>query len=563
MKYFDMVRRKVAYSPFFVAFGLNLAFLLVCLAVCGLHRGSLDDYFMSAIITGAYGGEFDPHTLFVNGAYAYFLKPFYALCSTLNWYFYFELFSAFASFTVFVYFMLRQVGGKLGLVLSAFLLACLAPDFYLQAAFTQCAAASTAAAILLFYFGNGERRKAWIVLGGLFFIAGIVFRKEGFLLGIPFLAAILALNFFEMRKIMKTTIAVFVICICAYQALQRFNNSLFEDREYSYYREYQWSRAIFGDGDNYDVDAAYDELEERQMQGRDFWMLRSWIFYDTEVFSLDSLKQIAGVIQRNRYEVNLAKMPAALFLVVSKSFFKANAWCWIVICFIFFFFISKRANWYAWGSLTLLCLCMSYLLYVNRVVYHVESGIWLYAIVCAIPMMRKEDFENNQYVGKLPFLMGLLALGSLVLALSNQNDIQNNRMFFGTPQISKEWNEFNQYVQNRPDDVFLLYFNDYKYLATYRDTPYKAVAPGSWGNIIPLGYWNMNLPGMQKEMKIRGMQNPIRDIVRDNVYVLETDTLHRFNRFYRVHYHDSVSIQTVKEFGNLRLVKYRREEVEP
>ena len=559
MKIFDQIKQRLASSPFIAALCLNLAFLLVCLGVCGLHMGSLDDYFMSVVITGAYGGEFDPHTLFVNGAYAYFLKPFYGICASLNWYFVFELLSAFSAFTVFVYFMLRQVGGKLGVALSAFLLACLTPDFYLQAAFTQCAAASTAAAILLFYFGNGERRKAWIVLGGIFFIAGIIFRKEGFLLGVPFLAAILALSFFETRKIMKSTVAVFVICICAYQALQNFNNSLFDNEGYSYYREYQWSRAVFGDGDNYDVDAAYDELEERQMQGHDFRFLRNWIFYDTDVFSLDSLKQIAGIVQRNRYEVNPIKMPAALFLVVAKSFFKANAWCWIVFCFLMFFFIPKRANWYTWGSLALLCLCMGYLLYVNRVVYHVESGIWLYAVVCAIPMMQKGAFEEKKHIDKLPYLIGIMALGSLVLALSGQRGVDNNRALFGIPQMSKEWSEFNQYMQDRPDDVFLLYFNDYKYLATYKDPPYRAAVPGSWGNIIPLGYWNMNLPGMKKEMRIRGMQNPIKDIVRDNVYVLETDTLHRFNQFYRVHYHDSVSIQLVKDFGDLRLVKYHRE----
>lgn len=563
MKFCDLRRLRFVHGSFLLALCLNLVILLVCLAVCGLHRGSLDDYFMSAIVTGTYGGEFDPHILFVNGVYAYFLKPFYSLFPSVGWYFIFELLSAFAAFTVFVYFMLRQVGGKLGIALSVFLLACLAPDFYLQAAFTQCAAASTAAAILLFYFGNGERRKLWVLLGGVFFVVGIVFRKEGFLLGMPFLAVTLAMSVFETRKIMKTSLAVLVACVCAYQALQNFNNDLFGDPAYSYYREYQWSRALFGDGDNYDVDAAFDELEERQMQGRDFRFLRSWIFYDTEVFSLDSLKQIAGVVHRNRYEVNPARMPAALFLVVAKSFFQANAWCWIVLCLMFFFFIPRRANLYTWGSLALLCLCMGYLLYVNRVVYHVESGIWLYAIVCAIPLMQRKCFEQNNHIGKLPYLIGLLALGSLTLALSGQRGIDNNRSLFGIPQMSKEWSEFLQYTQDRPKDVFLLYFNDYKYLATYKDPPYMAAAPGSWGNIIPLGYWNMNLPGMQKEMRFRGMRNPIKDIVRDNVYVLETDTLHRFDRFYRVHYHDSVSIRTVKGFGDMRLVKYRREGGEP
>ena len=105
MTRFDVVRLYFSQRRFVSALCLNLLFLLLCLGVGGMHFGSLDDFFMSAVVTGAYGGEFDPHTLFVNGTYAYFLKPFYGMCSTLNWYFIFELLSAFASFTVFVYFM--------------------------------------------------------------------------------------------------------------------------------------------------------------------------------------------------------------------------------------------------------------------------------------------------------------------------------------------------------------------------------------------------------------------------------------------------------------------------
>ena len=550
-------------KPSVAALYLNLLFILLCLGIGGIHFGSLDDYFMSTIITGAYGGEFDPHTLFVNGAYAHFLKPFYTIFPKVGWYFIFELLSVFAAFTVFVYFVLRQVGGKLGVALATFLLACLAPDFYLQTAFTQCAAASAAAGVLLFYFGNSERRRLWVVLGGLFFVVGIVFRKEGFLLGMPFLAVILALSIFETRKIMKTTLVVLVACVCAYQALQNFNNSLFQSDEYSYYREYQWSRAVFGDGANYDVDAVYDELEERGMQGQDFWGLRSWIFYDTKVLSLDSLKPFVNIAHRNQFEVNYARMPVALFLVIAKSFFKPNAWCWIVLCLIFFFFIPKRANWYTWGSLALLCLCMGYLLYVNRVVYHVESGIWLYAIVSAIPVLQKDDFVIGEKLRELPYLIFGLALGSLILALSSQRDITNDKLFFGVPQISAEWQDFLKYTQDRPDDVFLLYFNDYKYLGTYKDPPYRAAAPSSWSNIVSLGYWNINIPGIKRELEKRSVTNPIGDIVKDNVYVLVTNKWQDFSRFYKVHYHRDVVRDTVAKFGDLNLVKYHLEGGKP
>ena len=539
------------------AFYLNLLFLVLCLGIVGIHVGSLDDYFMSAIVAGAYGGEFDPHLLFVNGTYAYFLKPFYCLFPGVGWYYIFQLLSMFAAFAVFTYFILRQVGGWLGFALAVFVLASLASDLYMNVAFTQCAAAATAAAIILFYFGNSERRRLWLIAGGVFFVVGIVFRKEGFLLGMPFLVAVLALSVFETRKILKTTVVVLLLCVAAYQGLQAFNNRLFENNEYTYYRDYQWSRSTFGDGANYDVEAVVDELDERQMQSRDFRYLRSWIFYDTEVLSLDSLRPFVNVVNRNRYEVNRARMPIALFLVLANSFFKTNAWCWIVLCFVFFFFAPKRANWYAWGSLALICLCLGYLLYVNRVVSHVESGIWLYAIVSAIPMMKSRDFAVGERLNKLPYLIGVLALGALIMAFSPERNVNNNRLLFGTPQMSKDWSNLVSHIESHSNDVFLLYFNDYKYLATCRNPAYRAVAPRSWGNIIPVGYWNINLPGMKKEMAERGVNNPIRDLINDNVYIVESDTLRKFDRYYQVHYHRSVHRDTVASFGDLQLIKYR------
>lgn len=544
-------------QPFCKALCLNLLFLLLCLGVGGIHVGSLDDYFMSAVITGAYGGEFDPHILFVNGAYAYFLKPFYWLFPNVGWYYIFQLISVFAAFTVFAFFVLRQVGGRLGIALSVFILASLASDLYMNVAFTQCAAAATAAAIVLFYFGNTERHRLWLVAGAIFFVVGIIFRKEGFLLGMPFLVAVLSLSVFETRKLLRTTAAVLVLCVAAYQGLQTFNNNLFKNNEYTYYRDYQWSRAMFGDGAYYDDDSVIDELDEQQMQSRDYRYLRNWIFYDTEVFSLDSLKSFVNVVNRNRYEVNPVKMPAALFLVLANSFFKTNAWCWIALCFVLFFFVPKRANWYVWCSLALICLCLGYLLYVNRVVSHVESGIWLYAVVSAIPMMKLKDFVVDERVGKLPYLIYALSLGALIMAFSSERNVGNDKVLLGTPQMSKDWSNLVHYMESRPEDVFLFYFNDYKYLATCKNPAYKSVKPRSWGNIISLGYWNINLPGMKKEMAERGVDNPIRDLVKDNVYIVESDTLWKFDRYYQVHYHQKVSRDTVASFGDMQLIKYR------
>lgn len=547
--------KELLQASFVQALALNILFLLLCLGIGGIHVGSLDDYFMSAMITGAYGGEFDPHILFVNGAYAYFLHPFYLVFPTIGWYYIFQMLSVLMSFIVFTYFILRQIGGKLGLSISIFLLASLAPDSYLQIAFTQCAAAATAAAMVLFYFGNNENRRMWLITGGVFFIVGIIFRREGFLLGVPFFATTLAISILETRKIQKTTIAILLLCIGSYFGLQSFNNKLFEGNEYNYYRESQWNRAVFGDGDNFDLDATYDELEERQMFGRDFWYMRKWIFYDTEALSLDSLRPFENVVWHNRYEINYIKMPAALFFTLANSFFKTNAWCWSILCFIFFYFIPKRANWYVWGSLSLICICLGYLLLVNRVVYHVESGIWLYAITSAIPIMKPKFFTNANK--NLSYLIGIMALGTLLLAFSAQWKINNDKLFFGVPQMPESWTNFVNHANSHPNDIFLLYFFDYKDLATFKNPAYSAVKPRSWANIIPLGYWNINSNGMKRELAEHGVTNPIRDIIKDNVYVLENGTKYMFNTYYQDHYRKKIVRDTITYFGDMQLIKYR------
>ena len=51
---------QVLQKPFPLALCLNILFFIIYLLFGIVHYGSLDDYFMSAIVTGAYGSEFDP-----------------------------------------------------------------------------------------------------------------------------------------------------------------------------------------------------------------------------------------------------------------------------------------------------------------------------------------------------------------------------------------------------------------------------------------------------------------------------------------------------------------------
>lgn len=548
-------------SPFLHAICLNLFFLFLYIAFGQIRHGSLDDYFMSSVLTGAYGGEYDVHMYFVNSAYGCFLKPFYWLFPKVGWYFIFELIGTFTAFTTLIYFVIRQLGPKYGIPLSSILLASLTPDFYFQLSFTQCATLYTAAGLVAISFAICENKKKFFVLAGLFLFAGSVMRYEGFLLGTPFLCFLLATKIYETKRISLQMVIAFCIILFSIWGVREYNHSLYTEGEYKYYAAYQPIRAYFGDGAFYDRESTFDELEERGMSGQDFNLLKTWMFYDTEVFQIDSLTPIKNIAQNNLFEPNPKRMATAFLLSISNSLTRCSGWCWVLFCILLIFSSSKISNIYPWISLSFICICIGYLLVVNRLVYHVESGVWLYAIASTIPFVRQEKYMTSGLFLKIEkmtlLIIVLIAAGFTYIGVSNQEHLKKHLSLIESPEMPKDWQNLLSYVKKHPNDVFLLSYSRYKELGSFKNPAYRAIEPGSWDNIFSWGYWNIHLPSMQRELKKRGVQNPIHDIVHNNVYVLENDSPSLLEDFYKVHYHRAIHADTSAFFGKLILRKYK------
>ena len=548
-------------SPLFLAFCLNILFLLLYFLFGQIRHGSLDDYFMSSVLTGAYGSKYDVHMYFINSAYGYFLKPFYCLFPKAGWYFLFELLGTFLAFTTLSYFVIQRMNNKLGVALSTLILATFIPDFYFQLSFTQCATVYTAAGIVSFSFGISEEKKKFLALGGLFLWAGSIMRFEGFLLGVPIFSLLLAVLFYEKKRIPLIAIVALCLTFVAILGFKEYDKSLYSKGEYKYYADYQPIRAYFGDGAFYDKESTYDELEERGMSGLDFNLLKAWVFYDTDVFQIDSLKRIKNIAQNNLYKPNPRRMAMAFFLSISNALMRCSGWCWVLLCAMLMFSSSRKANVYPWVSLGFIALCIGYLLLVNRLVYHVESGVWLYAVASAIPFMSKEMFYSNAWLAKhekfILLSVTILAVAFAYIGITNQGSLKRIFSLIETPEMTKDWSDFVNYAKTHQDDVFLLSFEQYKALGTVKNPAYKAVEPGSWNNIFSWGYWNIHLPGMREEFQKRGVDNPIRDIVHENVYVVEDKGSPILCAYYPLHYRDSLHVDTIQAFGDLLLLKYR------
>ena len=555
------VKIKSVLSPFSVALCINV-FFLVLFACLGVFRyGALDDYFMSTVLTGAYGSEFNPHLVFVNGALAYCLMPLYYLFPSVGWFYIFQMCSIFGAFTLFSYSLIQQLGYRLGVPLAV-LLSAVAIEFYASVSFTICAPLLAASGAIVFVKGSLQKKTWWLAVGSILLVMGAMLRFQMFLLVIPFWGALLLWAHFPLKTVPKKSLIALVLCVLAIYAVNSFDDSLYKAPEYKYYKEYQYKRAFFGDGAHYDKEAISDELEERGMTPLDFQLLCAWNFYDTQVFSKDSLDAIIKIANRNAYVENKQRLPAAVAMGISNAFTRNMAWCWCFVCVLILLFTEKKSRLYPWVSLVLVVASYIYLLSLNRLVSHVEMGIWLYAAVMGIPLLQRNNAVADvlgKIASRLPIIVSLFALVFLVGTILSLPKENRNRAIFAVPEMSSDWQNFVEYANKNIDNVYLLSFYQYKDLGFVKDPPYKAAKAGSWQNIIPIGYWNIHLPGMKRELEKRGVENPLRDIVNNNVYTIETGNAPSYQLFYKIHYHKNLAVDTVQTFGNLMVLKYREE----
>lgn len=543
---------------------MNVAVLVISLIIGDGKYSSRDDFFMSAVLTGAYGGEYDVHMYFINVIYGYFLRPFYAILPSVSWYSIFQTFTVFTSFTALCYVVVERFGKKAGCIIAFLLLACVSPDFYLHVAFTQCAGIATAAGILLFAVGNVEKKRSYLIFGIVLLLAGFVFRKQMFQLGMPTFAVLLFFAFLRQKAIWKTSLIALVFLAFAYVSLDKFDSEHYKG-EYKFYAAYQGPRAYFGDGAFYDDRSFEAELDERGLNSQDFTYLQAWYFYDKNVFSLDSMKRLIKIAERYRYEPNYAKFPAAIVFALSDSLMRGSMWCWALLCLTLIFFSNKKNWWVPWVSVGLIAIPYTYLLLVSRVVDHVEVGVWALAVVFVLFFVKKDDVLDKKQTKLFLKTASIVGISSLAIWCVNTYLDEMSKATKAAQPTSgsqEDWSAFFSYAKKHTDDVFLLPFERYKEFSKKIDQVFTAVEPGSWNNIYSTGYWNMYLPAMERELEKRGVTNLIKDVTKDNVYTISEATGLSLAPFYKTHYHVRLKTDTLMSFGNIKLLKYHAWEIE-
>lgn len=540
-----------------MSLAINAFFLLLCAIFGNLAYGAIDDYFMAGILTGIYGDDYNVHMTFVNAIYGYVLMPFYLFFPKIGWYYIGEIASVFLSLAVICSVIIRRIGVQWGLVFSILFVATFARDFYLVAQFTQCAYALTAAGFLLLMYSLYQelscKRNVIIVLGLFFLLWGSLMRWESFLMGLPFMALFLAMN---AKVIWKKRFFVFfagTVLVLGSFGLEHFNKSLYNSPEYGAYMEFQKKRAIIGDGQFYNDMAIDEDLEESGHSRFDYAMLKNWVFYDKQVFSPESLDYIVSLIKENENKINYHYIPGiALDRLLRFSQFP-SLWIWAFFAIVAVFF-KKNKVLYIWGLLILVVSLMTYLKILGRPVFRVENGFWFYATVFVIPYLPTLS-KRIKLVWAIIIVMGGVAFYDYYVSGSMVRNPNNGIVAtLKEKENTETYKNIWKYVEQAPDSVlFFTEMSVYMELSRHRNPPYLSEPMGSWKKIIPLGFWLPYFPDVETVLQSHNIDNPLKDVVKDNVYVLGSLTL---LPYLKQHYYEGIKKEEIRDFNGIPLVKY-------
>lgn len=558
------IKRAIAYSV-----AINLFFLALCLVFGDLKFGAIDDYFMAARLTGALGTDYNPHLIFVNAIYGYALLPLYHLFPKIGWYYIGEMFSVFLSFTIVGYVLLQRCGERWGAILVALFTALFASDFYLVVQFTQCASILSAAGMLLFAYGvismgpiaplqddrwKRLRNAVPFILGVLLMLWGSVMRWQAFLMGMPFFCLGMLFILKECWRAKWYVIAGLAVMFTGAFAMHSFDQNIYKAPEYQDFVKFQGPRVAFGDRTNYNQNAAYEDAEEIGLSGKDFHMLTGWTHYDTEVFSVDSLERYSSIINAYQDANPPGQIPSKLLKALGNSAHSPLFWTWFLLCLIAYKTNPKKIL-YLWGTLFLTFALMSHLLAIGRLVYRVESGFWLYAAVLAIPLFGKFTLTIPRKL--VHFVLAFIAIANIITYATSGEMVRGpdgGNMRTIAIQDSTDYNQVFEYITSQPDKLYLLSMNTFMRFSHHKNPPYIAEPVGSYRRTISFGYWTPYLPEVSAALKDYDVTNPIKDVVHNNVIVINQPYL---ADFLQRHYYDSVSVDTLKVIGEMTFMKYR------
>ena len=582
---------KLKQNIFLRAIMINILFAALLLIFFEQKYEMSDDFVMEGILSGAYGNGRNPRMIFVNVIYGCLLLPLYNLFPKISWYFISYLLIGFISLTVITYIVLKTTNWSHSILLISCLFFFFGNDVYILIQFTKVAGvALVSGSFLLVYALFESKSKIQYSFGAILCLLGAMIRFDVCLLVGPFAVFLVLVALYKYIRTKKQQteyqllrdkslllrllagIAV-VVCILFCRLIDR--NVYEKDQAYSYFLQYSKTRAAIGDQGK--IRIPKDRFDEIGITINDEFMIGCWEFGDGEFFTDERLNNIACAVAD--YNAGRRTKENIIERIKQRQFFSYPiVWACIVIFFAALFLL-KKGKWRLFLPGSIGCVMLLYFACIHRMVYRVEYVIFLSMFVAMLYLWITNACKTYPYEkqGSL-IIAGAIMIWYVVAFFPNQTlgyqDISDRADYIDEEmgrsgsyrkckykaKVADENVCLIDYIHAHEDNFYFLDFASTIQKIFYDYNPYRSAGYNHNKNFAYSAGVMMNHPDMLALYERWGIANPTKDLLLDNVYLIDTDYTDYKLNYLREHYDSNVEVELVDSVEGYNIWKFYRKE---
>lgn len=558
-------------------FCINLALLLLfAFSGCMKYEVS-DDFIMEMIVSGAYTGSPSPFIMFMHPIIGIVLSILYTFIATINWYFIFQITVIFTSLCILSYTFLKYRKDNLSILLFMIFLLFLSNDLYLLVQFTKTATLSLCAGCILMLSNILDRNtmnKKEIALGILLFCVGYMIRNKCIyivlffsVLPILFHGIQKRFKYIDFVKLAKKAGKVMFPCFFVLVGLSFFSKEFVQRYPaYKEYKEYSAYRSDIVDYSYYSYEENRTEFEKNGISENDFYTLVHWNFGDIEYYDLDKLKTVSTILNAYR-DSQYTSIKGTIVNLINRQYkYYVSAWALMFISLIGIFAI--RNGIFQVLSVNFFAFCLLFInMYLGRLNYRVEYSIFLAAAAFLlysfqISESRFEKFSNKAlyavlivlFVCRIPVHIPSYGKSSYdSMFISWNNDLAKYNASFAK---EKDMSVINEIKQN-PNNFYYLGFYSNIQTLYLNYNPWKGIQKSEFKNAAFFAGIDTFHPDWVKHLENNSINNPMKHLLKENVYFIENRPINEVLTFVQEHYKVNAGVTLYKKIGSYYIWKIR------
>ena len=582
---------RIGKSNVLTAILCNLLLLVLILTFCDLKYEVSDDFVMASILSGAFGNAQNPHMIFANVLLGYLLFPLYGMFPRVSWYFVFQIFLVFASSVATTWMLLEKTDKVKAVMLSTIILLFFSTDAYILVQFTKTAMFAVMSGSLVFLWAL-FKGKGWrpIFFGGVLCLSGTMLRFEVIYMAGAFILLVLAYEFVLLYKVennrkklgkkLVRVIAYGVVLIGLSLLAEGIDQHSYDNEEYGYFAKYGSVRAGIVDYAEYGYLSYAEQLEEANVSEVDYCMMKAWSFADNDVFTLEKMQATANAIKRFQDERALGK-EQVLERMIDRGVQQYPIFFACALLFVCGLFL----NWERWWLV--LCsdgIAMAYMLYFvlrDRMLYRTEFSFILGAFLCGAYFWehgRREGGDDKTHKRACMVITAMFLVISMILYVPNRSYLdvdETGRKAYIEGTFYESWNynakKYRKVVNRGKGSTNLLaelgnkenfYFGDFTTTIQtlyFEWSPWEALPVGYFDNYAYLGGVTTNFPDVEDTLEQWDVSVPLRDLVNDNVYLIDNVHVEMKLQYIREHYYPDAKAELYKEIDGYQIWKFYKE----